>query len=143
MKSPVIAFLSALLGAPLAGVGVISFLDARIDERVKVSPVLADLKRPAPVLPTAEDVRKDQLIRWNSDKKTSGFPPHNYNMQTQRAECPPEYFASGIEIKYGGTCEGKCNEDGGTVQGSHGRVGRCEQAPPNTAYRPERANWES
>lgn len=43
MKSPVVAFLSALLGAFLGGVVTLQFLDARIDS--KVDPVKANAER--------------------------------------------------------------------------------------------------
>jgi len=47
---------------------------------------------------------------------TVGYGPGVHVNKPLASKCPPGYYVTGVEVAYGGTCDRKCDLDGGVVK---------------------------
>lgn len=55
-------------------------------------------------------------ISANGLTASAGYGPGAWVNTIKSARCPVGYFATGVDVVYGGTCNNQCNADGGAVR---------------------------
>ena len=55
-------------------------------------------------------------ISTSGKTEAAGYGSGAWINTVKSARCPAGYFATGVEVVYGGTCNSQCNADGGTVR---------------------------
>ena len=101
----------------------------------QVDDLLKDVKevsKVAEALKEAKNLVEDTSKRLSTDPKfvasvtagigtggstaAAGYGAGAWSNVVKTARCPAGYFATGVEVTYGGTCNSQCNADGGTVR---------------------------
>jgi len=59
---------------------------------------------------------QSEVIWLKGDARKENYPNGVHVNTTKDASCSEGYVVTAVRVVYGGTCEGKCNLDGGTVR---------------------------